>query len=285
MEKKVVRNRNYKKFVVLLLIIIALILFVGKATKEYIKEEATYNYPIAIINSKGTNYIYSDISYKILYNTVWVPLNETFKGIFESDYADDEDQEIYYNGITIKIKNSENIIEIPNIYENENYKIDDTIKIEVETIENTKYIPVYLVSTIKGVVVEIDNQKVYDSFKYISAIDAINDGRDNHKVVIKTNQEKNTKETTYVGEQDGALWREEAKKRIEKYRKKNIAIKVKNQNNLAIDSTKVNISMVENEFNFGTAIRDVSNVNSKIFNLTTSEEYNKWYYTEKMEQV
>lgn len=280
-----VRNRNYKKFVVLLLIIIALILFVGKATKEYIKEEATYNYPIAIINSKGTNYIYSDISYKILYNTVWVPLNETFKGIFESDYADDEDQEIYYNGITIKIKNSENIIEIPNIYENENYKIDDTIKIEVETIENTKYIPVYLVSTIKGVVVEIDNQKVYDSFKYISAIDAINDGRDNHKVVIKTNQEKNTKETTYVGEQDGALWREEAKKRIEKYRKKNIAIKVKNQNNLAIDSTKVNISMVENEFNFGTAIRDVSNVNSKIFNLTTSEEYNKWYYTEKMEQV
>lgn len=92
-----------------------------------------------------------------------------------------------------------------------------------------------------------------------------------------------------LGEQLGALWREEAYKRIDKYRKNNIDVIVKNQNNRTINNANVNIKMIDNEFKFGTAIRyrswNMKNVyegiTRNLFNGALSENALKWVVLDK----
>lgn len=63
-------------------------------------------------------------------------------------------------------------------------------------------------------------------------------------------------ETTYYGREDGALWREEAFKRIEKYRKNDITVKVKDADGNPIKNAKVSADMTKSEFLWGTAVTE-----------------------------
>lgn len=59
---------------------------------------------------------------------------------------------------------------------------------------------------------------------------------------------------TYKGREEDALWRKEALKRIEKYRKGNLNVFVKDSNGNPINGADVSVDMTENEFMFGTAV-------------------------------
>lgn len=63
-------------------------------------------------------------------------------------------------------------------------------------------------------------------------------------------------ETTYYGREEGALWREEAFKRIEKYRKNDIAVKVTDENGNPVKNAKVYANMTKSEFLWGTAVTE-----------------------------
>jgi GH35 family endo-1,4-beta-xylanase len=60
--------------------------------------------------------------------------------------------------------------------------------------------------------------------------------------------------TTYRGQQYGALWRDVAQRRIEKYRKSDIDVVVKNDHGKPIDGAEVSVEMIKNDFLVGTAI-------------------------------
>ena len=61
---------------------------------------------------------------------------------------------------------------------------------------------------------------------------------------------------TYKGIEDGALWRQKAMERIEKYRTRDITVNVKSENGTPIYDAAVNVDMTKNEFMFGTAVHN-----------------------------
>lgn len=58
----------------------------------------------------------------------------------------------------------------------------------------------------------------------------------------------------YKGMEEDALWREEALRRIEKYRKNDIKVTVKDKNGVVLNGANVDINMNENEFKIGTSV-------------------------------
>lgn len=69
-----------------------------------------------------------------------------------------------------------------------------------------------------------------------------------------TSAEDVVKPESYRGQEDDALWREEALRRIEKYRKSPITVKVTDENGNPVPGAKVNLDMTRNEFIFGSEI-------------------------------
>lgn len=69
--------------------------------------------------------------------------------------------------------------------------------------------------------------------------------------------------TTYYGREDGALWREEAFRRIEKYRKNDIKIHVADENGNPVPNAKVSANMTRSEFLWGTAVTEKRAFNSR----------------------
>lgn len=274
-----VRKGKYKIFITILIFVVIFFIFLG--IKNYRKEQSTYLHPISIINSKQENVEYSDIEYAIKYNTVFIPMDVVFQSIFGDDYEPETNQTITYNGINIVIDLKNKKITIPNIKNEDNQYVDNSVDVEIENLNHTNYVPVYLISNLPKVIVKIDEKEVYNAKKYINSYDAINDGKEKHKVEIFINQNKDNVDTTYFGEQDGALWREEAYKRIEKYRKSDVNLRIFNNNNDEITNTDLAINMKTNDFKFGTAVdtENVDNVEKKYFNTITSENFNKWWYT------
>lgn len=265
-----------------IIVIICTIMIVIISILLYRREKETYKFPISIINRNGENYEYEDIEYKIIYNTVMVPINEVFKGIFCDVYKENANQIITYKDTTIEIKFDENKIILPQIDEKGKYKIDNTVEIEIENIDGNKYIPIYLISNLPGIIVKIDNKIVYYSEDYLNGTEVINKKKDKHKIVIFTDQNKKEKNVQYIGEENGALWREEAFKRIEKYRKKNITLIIKNQYEAKIKDAQIPIKLKKNKFLFGTSIRgnDYKDAN-KYFNIIGSENNFKRSFIEK----
>lgn len=271
-----VRKGKYKIFITILIFVVIFFIFLG--IKNYRKEQSTYLHPISIINSKQENVEYSDIEYAIKYNTVFIPMDIVFQSIFGDDYDPETNQTITYNGINIIIDLENKKITIPNIKNEDNQYVDNSVDVEIENLNHTNYVPVYLISNLPKVIVKIDDKEVYNAKKYINSYDAINDGKEKHKVEIFINQNKDNVDTTYFGEQDGALWREEAYKRIEKYRKSDVNLRIFNNNKEEITNTDLAINMKSNDFKFGTAVdtENVDNVEKKYFNTITSENFNKW---------
>ncbi len=89
--------------------------------------------------------------------------------------------------------------------------------------------------------------------------------------------------TTYYGREEGALWREEALRRIEKYRKNDITFKVTDESGNPISDAKVTANMTRSEFLWGNAANqqkmfeagktgiNYKNVQNKDFNSATCE--------------
>lgn len=273
-----IKRKNNKIIYIFIISVIFVTILIKNLVQQYKIENATYAFPVSVINKNGVNYEYDDVNYQILYNTVMVPMNETFIGIFGDKYTEGINQTINYKDTIIQINVEENKITLPNIYTKENYQINDTVAIDIEDIDGIKYIPVYLVSNLPKVVVKIDNKEVYNAKEYLTSIEAMNNKKSKHKIVIYTDQEKEENVTAYNGEQYGALWREEAVKRIEKYRKKEEKIIIKNNENLKIENAKIKITQKSNSFNFGTAEDSTfyKKFDNDIFNLVVSENYNKW---------
>ena len=57
------------------------------------------------------------------------------------------------------------------------------------------------------------------------------------------------------GTEDDALWREEALRNIEKYRKAPVTVKVVDESGNAVNDAEVALDMTENEFMFGWEIQ------------------------------
>ena len=62
--------------------------------------------------------------------------------------------------------------------------------------------------------------------------------------------------TIYEGMNDDALWRKEALRRIEKYRKNDMTIEVRNSSGNPVPGAEIQADMTKNEFLFGTAVEN-----------------------------
>lgn len=65
-----------------------------------------------------------------------------------------------------------------------------------------------------------------------------------------------TESNTYFGRGENALWRDEAFKRIEKYRKKNISVTVTDKDGVPLENVSIKAHQQKNEFMFGTAVHN-----------------------------
>jgi len=90
--------------------------------------------------------------------------------------------------------------------------------------------------------------------------------------------------------EDDALWRREALKRIERHRKNDVIIRVKDSNGNPINNAGISINMTRNEFMFGTAVRStIFNADKpqyaetvlRDFNTIVAESAAKWPQIEK----
>lgn len=162
-----------------------------------------------------------------IYDILMLNMDDVFSKIFEEYQADIDEQIIIFKSMTLEIKKSENIIRILDIYNVDQKKINNSIDIEIEEIDGIEYIPIYLLVNIPDIEVLINNQK-FDKYD--------------------------------------SIWKKEAYKRIEKYRKNNKDIKVKNQNGKEIGNAIVSCKMRNNEFKFGTAIRMVETTKQVCWN-------------------
>ena len=280
-------ENNKKKVIIMFGMIIILIIFMALYSKCFNKKQQVISLKVNMNMAKGSENLDTKQEYTadgiILYNTIFVPLNTTFRNIYPNQYKENQNQRIISENMVLDIDFENNMIEIPDVYKNDkiNQYIDDSINIEIENIDGIKYVPLYLISNLPRILVKINNNYVYVSNNYKTAIDELKENY-NNKITIYTleNSKKNSKEA-YNGERKGALWREEALKRIEKYRKENIEINIVNQNRKKLDAN-VSIKMKNNKFKFGTAIQylnnknDYTGISKKHFNAIGSENLFKW---------
>ncbi|MBP3361961.1 MAG: endo-1,4-beta-xylanase [Clostridia bacterium] len=82
------------------------------------------------------------------------------------------------------------------------------------------------------------------------AVEVLNYGK---KVDISLIAPDKVIETTYYGREEGALWREEALRRIEKYRKNDIKISVRDESGKPVTGAKISANMTKSEFLWGNA--------------------------------
>ena len=201
-----------------------------------------------------------------------------------------------------KVKlNDKKSIYVPDIYyicdaSHNKHDIDDSVTVEIEKINGKYYLPAYFFSAIPSIKVEVNDKTLYQSSNYYDSAKAIK-GKSSHTVKLNINKVSNYSSLVesigkleYYGEKDGALWREEAKKNIEKYRRGDITVSVSDSNGNAISGADVKIELLDNSFKFGTAIANDLNftdVNTKYFNALDSSNYFKMrvYYKKGLEDL
>ena len=176
------------------------------------------------------------------------------------------------------------------------YTIDDSLNIDIEKVNidgvDHYYLPVYLFANIPGVSVSVYGHSVYNASNYMDSISALNNSS-SHDIVLDVSNVTDYSSilstidnTIYYGEENGALWREEAKKKIEKYRKSGVNITVTDKSGNKVEGAKISVKMISNDFKFGTAIRENNGVNDYdgisgvYFNTLGSEnlfKFNQYY--------
>ena len=281
-----------KKIFIILVVIICMLFVIN--IRNTIAYDANLQSFSLIIN-KNNEEIYKNenelIEYK--YSTIFINMDTIFSNIFKEYNIDNSQQTLIYNNIILEIDKEKKNIKVPNIRTIGKELVDDSVDVEIEEINGQKYVPIYLISNITGIETIMNGNKIYDNVEYYNSSSVINNQSQKHTIYINCNEmqriEENSSDDEYVGEQLGALWREEAYKRIEKYRKNNVEVIVKNQNDKIIENANINMKMIENEFKFGTAIRyrsaNMKNVyegiTKKLFNGVLSENAFKWIVLDK----
>lgn len=189
--------------------------------------------------------IYSNNNVQKIYNTLMLPMDDIFAKLCNAYQGEAEEQILDCNGIILEIRRKEKKIKVSNVYNVKTDKINDSVEIEIEETDGIEYIPIYLIANIPNIEILINNKKM---------------------------------------DRYDSIWKEEAYKRIEKYRKNNMYIQVKNQNGREIRNAIVSCKMNNNEFKFGTSIRMVENtklnkftgIGKNLFNGIGSENGFKW---------
>jgi len=276
----VIRNqRNKLKIFIIFLIVITVILMCVLK----IREEKSYEIPISVVNRTNKMIEHPDIQYIIKYNTIFIPMNEIFTVLMGDNYIENTNQTLNYNDCTFTIDINKNIIIFPNKLKINEYEVNNSVEVEIEEFDGKKYIPIYLISNLPKVDVKVDGKDIFNNSQLTYTSEALDENRDNHKVVIYTECDDKSLNENYWGESNGSLWREEALKRIEKYRKENIEINVYNQNGEKLNIKNLSIKMKNNKFLFGTAINQMNteSISKKYFNMILSENSYKWKVTEQ----
>ena len=291
MKKKSIFKRTLKMIALLSFLCLSIILI--KYSVENEKSIEKIDIPtmqtstMTISNNTEESIDVGELDIVVLYNTVLVPINDTFKALFGSDYTEDVNQTIKYGSMTLNIDFENNTITIPNFYTYGTQKMDNTVVVEIEEYNNKRYIPLYLISNLNNMTVKLDGIEIYKNNNYVSSIEVVKNKNENHIIQIISEIQKNDANDTYFGQALGSLWREEALKRIEKYRKNDSNIIVKNKNNRILDNTKIEISIVNNDFKFGTAIAYFNKKNyyngitKNKFNMIGAENSFKWNFMEQ----
>lgn len=275
-----IRNqRNKLKIFIIFLIVITVILMCVLK----IREEKSYEIPISVVNRTNKMIEHPDIQYIIKYNTIFIPMNEIFTVLMGDNYIENTNQTLNYNDYTFTIDINKNIIIFPNKLKINEYEVNNSVEVEIEEFDGKKYIPIYLISNLPKVDVKVDGKDIFNNSQLTYTSEALDENRDNHKVVIYTECDDKSLNENYWGESNGSLWREEALKRIEKYRKENIEINVYNQNGEKLNIKNLSIKMKNNKFLFGTAINQMNteSISKKYFNMILSENSYKWKVTEQ----
>ena len=200
--------------------------------------------------------------------------NETNIGYRYGSYTDDLNM--------IKINNNKKIV-VPDIYyfvnsKKENIMTDDSVLLDIEAKNNHYYLPLYFFTNIPGIKVTLNGKNLYSNDNYINSYNAINTEQTTQTIVIDISKITNLKSLNkklssidnYYGEENGALWREEALKRIEKNKKKELTVNVVDANGKKIDNATVNVSMTKNNFLFGTSVESKINNSTKTHSLVLS---------------
>lgn len=275
-----IRNqRNKLKIFIIFLIVITVILMCVLK----IREEKSYEIPISVVNRTNKMIEHPDIQYIIKYNTIFIPMNEIFTVLMGDNYIENTNQTLNYNDCTFTIDINKNIIIFPNKLKINEYEVNNSVEVEIEEFDGKKYIPIYLISNLPKVDVKVDGKDIFNNSQLTYTSEALDENRDNHKVVIYTECDDKSLNENYWGESNGSLWREEALKRIEKYRKENIEINVYNQNGEKLNIKNLSIKMKNNKFLFGTALNQMNteSISKKYFNMILSENSYKWKVTEQ----
>ena len=248
-----------------------------------IREEKSYEIPISVVNRTNKMIEHPDIQYIIKYNTIFIPMYEIFTVLMGDNYIENTNQTLNYNDCTFTIDINKNIIIFPNKLKINEYEVNNSVEVEIEEFDGKKYIPIYLISNLPKVDVKVDGKDIFNNSQLTYTSEALDENRDNHKVVIYTECDDKSLNENYWGESNGSLWREEALKRIEKYRKENIEINVYNQNGEKLNIKNLSIKMKNNKFLFGTAINQMNteSISKKYFNMILSENSYKWKVTEQ----
>lgn len=277
------------KVVIFVMMVIAILIVFGNMSKIIAKADDSFS--LSMVKESNEILQIDNIRVIKLYGTLMIAIDDVFTNLFAEEYQSATNQTLRYNDTNLNIDIVNNIIEVPNIYhENSSSTTDNTVEIEIEQIDNVKYIPLYLISNLPGINITIDNQKIYDAQNYCNSVNAIDNEKNEHTIVIEIDSNtQNELSVEYQGQQQGALWREEALKRIEKYRKNDITLIVKNQNGRELNNATLDLKMLDNEFKFGTAIRHINTttnnygrISRNLFNLLGSENGFKWKWIENV---
>ena len=224
----------------------------------------------------------------IKYNSVLVPMDEVLSNMLDN-YNLNNNQEYTYSDKKFKIdlennnivfedvKKVEYTVYYSGVPSNTKTVLDNSIYVDIEEINGINYIPVYFLAYFDNVGITIDNNSVYSGEKYLRAIDSIDINTDKSNLVIDLN---------YEGDSFDELWKEEAYKRIEKNRKEEVKVVVKDKDGNLLKNSNVELTMLSNDFKFGTAIgyslKNNRNADDKItndyFNTVGSRNGFKWSY-------
>ena len=267
------RKKMIFLFVVLILVINIVIL------NSFFKREKIYT-KIASKQFKSVEYNKSAPKIEKIYGCLYINIDDVFPFVFKN-YTPNVNCNLDYDGDKINVDFEKKVI----TYEYKDRTIYDDVYIEIEEINGKNLVPLYLIANIGDIIIKLNGIELFNEKNYNDGIEEF-EKRGVNNISISYGKSVN-KNYTYFGENDGSLWREEAKKNIEKYRKISKQITIKNKNNVTLNNFNVKISMKSNSFLFGTAI-GYSNadgdktrlISNNIFNLIGSENFFKWKYVQ-----
>ena len=284
------RTHKYRKYIIIMILFFLIMILIFISYKKKV-QQYTANHKEFKLNSLTTKVSINDVevdNYNMIikYNNIWLPMNEIFNKLFPRQYKTNITQVIQTKTMEIDIDYDNNKITIPNYTTYNNQKMDNSIIIEIEEFNNKKYIPLYFISNLDEINIKLDGTEIYENENYINSISAIKENAENHSIEIMFCEEKNIEEN-YFGQSMGSLWREEALKRIEKYKKNDIKIITFNQDKIMYDNAQINLKILNNDFKFGTSLTGSTTsgyykwITTDLFNTIGAENAFKWGFTTK----